>query len=99
MDDQTTSTQSTKVAPDSNTIERIKNLADVGTALLEETNENAMQTRFMEALASLDKFAEGIAKLQLDAPSEKGMHDLIEYLRGKIKRRLDNSYKYGDENF
>lgn len=74
--------------PDLQTRDRIKNLAYVGTALVQISNENAGETDYFLAKDSLRKFEDGISKLELDYQSRKGMKDLIEYLRKKLDKRL-----------
>ena len=78
------------VIPDEPTKERIKHLAVVGKALNDTYSEENLEggEDFFIALDSLNKFKEGIDKLQLDEVSRKGMYDLIEYLRKKIERRM-----------
>ena len=78
------------VQPDSETKERIKNLAVVGKALNDTYSEDNMESGadFFVALESLNRFKDGIDKLDLDEPSKTGMIDLIEYLRKKIERRM-----------
>lgn len=83
-------TSSTHV-PDSDTKERIKNLAQVGIALMQVANENTHQTNFYYAEEALNRFEAGLNKLELDEESRQGMKDLIEYLRVKIARRLHNN--------
>lgn len=78
------------VQPDAETRERIKNLAIVGKALNDTYSEENLESGadFFMALESLNRFREGIEKLDLDEKSKEGMMDLIEYLRKKIERRM-----------
>lgn len=78
------------VQPDPETKDRIRNLAIVGKALNDTYSEENMESGldFFMALESLNKFKNGIEKLDLDEPSKTGMIDLIEYLRKKIERRM-----------
>lgn len=77
--------------PDQATIDRIKNLALVGTALAERSNENTHQTKYYLAKEGLKNFAAGIDNLTLEPESAKGMRELIDYLAAKIDKRLDSS--------
>lgn len=71
------------------TEERIKNLGVVGTTLVQGFSEENQDfgTNFFFAKEALEKFREGINKLELDPPSKKGMNDLISYLERKIEKR------------
>lgn len=80
-----------KLVPDSATATRLSNLAIVGTALMQRANDNSFQTEFLLAKEALDKFAAGIAALDLDPESRRGMEDLIEYLNVKIEKRLNSN--------
>ena len=79
------------VEPDPPTRERLINLAAVGRALNDTYSEDNLETGdgFYYALDSLNKFKEGLDKVNLDEPTRKGMDDLIEYLRKKIDRRTN----------
>ncbi len=87
--------------PDEDTRQRIKNLAVVGSALVQISNDNSGETNYFLAKTSLKTFKEGIDKLELDTQSKQGMFDLIQYLDKKIEKRLkqakllttDQSYK------
>lgn len=75
--------------PDEQTIDRIKNLAVVGTLLRQgfsEQNQDFGQNFFF-AKDALNKFKAGIDRLKLDPPSQKGMSDLVSYLMEKIEKR------------
>ena len=74
--------------PDPETEQRIKNLAFVGSALVQISNDNAGETNYFLAKTSLKTFKEGIDKLELDPKSKQGMADLIQYLDKKIDKRL-----------
>jgi len=74
--------------PDEETKKRIKNLAAVGTALVQISNEVAGETDYFVAKESLKNFSDGIAALDLDYESRKGMSDLIAYLDKKLAKRL-----------
>ncbi len=78
------------IQPDNETRDRIKNLAVVGKALNDTYSEENMDSGadFFMALECLNRFKDGIVKLDLDEPSKTGMIDLIEYLRKKIERRM-----------
>ena len=78
------------IEPDEATKERISHLARVGKALNDTYSEANLEvgTDFYVALDSLNKFKDGVLKLSLDEESQKGMLDLIEYLRKKIERRM-----------
>ena len=78
------------VQPDEPTKQRIKNLAVVGKALNDTYSEENMESGadFFMAFEALNRFKEGIEKLDLDEESRHGMLDLIEYLRKKIQRRM-----------
>lgn len=80
-----------KQIPDSATVVRIKNLAEVGIALFEATNDASYQTKFFAAKESLKRFQEGINLLHLDPISQDGMDKLIRYLDEKIDKRLEAS--------
>jgi predicted DNA-binding protein len=83
----TSSTPST-FKPDEETKNRIKNLAYVGTALVQISNEIAGETDYFLAKDALRRFEEGINKLELDYQSRKGMRDLTEYLKKKLDKRI-----------
>ncbi len=87
----TSSNLSATVTPDEETKLRIKYLANVGKALFTLNSEVNQQTDFYVAKESLNKFKQGILKLQLEDESRKGMLNLIEYLQKKIDRRLKAS--------
>lgn len=74
--------------PDEETRKRIKNLAMVGTALVQISNDNAGETDYFLAKQALKSFEQGIAILDLDYESKKGMNDLIAYLEKKLAKRL-----------
>lgn len=74
--------------PDEATKSRIKNLAVVGNAVLNNSSDISEQTNFYLALQALLDFEAGINDLELDIESKKGMENLIVYLKGKIERRL-----------
>ncbi|MEP7103648.1 MAG: hypothetical protein ABI721_03000 [Candidatus Dojkabacteria bacterium] len=74
--------------PDEETKNRIRNLAAVGTALVQISNENAGETDYFIAKQSLINFEQGINKLDLDYESKKGMKDLIDYLSKKLDKRI-----------
>jgi hypothetical protein len=77
--------------PDEDTKQRIKNLAVVGAALFQISDDNMGNTKFFIAKTSLQEFKKGINKLDLDPESKKGMDDLISYLDKKIDKRLKQS--------
>lgn len=79
------------VQPSEETANRIKNLAEVGTALFHSSDEVSFQTQFYAAKESLNRFKEGIDRLAIDDKSKNGMYDLINYLSKKIDRRLTSS--------
>lgn len=79
------------VNPDEETKERIKNLAFVGRALDEISNETGGQTDYFLAESALKTFADGIHRLRLDPESMEGMDSLIRYLEKKIKKRMGQS--------
>ena len=83
--------QQAKNKPDTATVKRISRLAIVGTALLQRANDNSFQTDFLLADDALKDFEAGINDLDLDPESERGMHDLIAYLREKIQKRLKSN--------
>ena len=76
--------------PDEATKQRISHLARVGKALNDTYSEANLEvgTDFYVALDSLNKFKDEILDLSLDEESQKGILDLIEYLRKKIERRM-----------
>lgn len=78
------------IEPDEPTKERLRNLSAVGKALNDTYSEDNLETGddFYIALDSLNKFKEGLDKLNLDEPTRKGMEDLVDYLRKKIDRRM-----------
>lgn len=80
-----------KFQPDEPTKDRIKNLAEVGIALMQATNDDSYQTNFYAAKESLKRFEKGIDALNLDPESLDGMKNLIKYLDKKIDRRLEIS--------
>jgi hypothetical protein len=75
--------------PDLETKERISNLAIVGSTLMQGFSEENQDfgTNFFYAKEALQKFREGIDRLELDPKSKKGMEDLINYLYTKIDKR------------
>ena len=77
-----------KIQPSPETLERIKNLAYVGTALFGTTSDISADTNFFLAKESLHRFEEGIDMLELDEETLKGIKDLIRYLNQKIDRRM-----------
>jgi hypothetical protein len=77
--------------PDVDTQNRIKNLAVVGTALVQISNDNIGETSYFIAKTSLQEFKSGIDKLELDQVSREGMNNLIKYLEAKIEKRLKQS--------
>lgn len=77
--------------PDPDTIERIKNLAYVGNALFEISNEVGGNTDMYLAKDSLQKFKAGIEKLELPEDLAKGMQNLIAYLDKKLDKRIKAS--------
>ncbi len=83
--------------PDSQTTDRIKNLAYVGTALNETASDTTFMTNFYVAKESLLRFKEGIDRLNLDSASKKGMYDLIEYLDQKIDKRIKYANTTGEK--
>lgn len=85
-------TSGVAVDPDQETIDRIKNLAFVGSALNETASDTTFMTNFYIAKESLLKFKAGIDKLNLPPESKQGMYDLINYLDQKIDKRI----KYAD---
>lgn len=74
--------------PDEATKSRIKNLAVVGNALLNNSSDVSEQTNFYLAMQALVDFESGINDLDLDDESRRGMQSLIVYLKAKIERRL-----------
>ncbi len=82
--------------PDSQTIERIKNLAYVGYALNETASDTTFMTNFYIAKESLLRFKEGIDKLNLEPELKHGMYDLITYLDQKIDKRIKYAENTGD---
>ncbi|MFS8131079.1 MAG: hypothetical protein ACMG57_03805 [Candidatus Dojkabacteria bacterium] len=74
--------------PDEETKKRIQNLGRVGTALVQISNEVAGETDYFLAKQALKNFDDGIAILDLDYESRKGMNDLIDYLSKKLDKRL-----------
>jgi predicted DNA-binding protein len=78
------------IKPDPETIERIKYLAIVGKALSDTYSDENLEngTDFFLAKDALNRFKDGIDKLELDIESRKGMNGLIEYLQKKIDRRM-----------
>ena len=74
--------------PDEDTKLRIKNLAKVGKALDEISNDNGGETDYFLAQTALGEFEEGRNKLTLDEESKEGMTSLINYLRKKISKRM-----------
>lgn len=89
--DTTQSTTSSTVIPDEETKERIKNLALVGKAIMTLSSETGYETDFYVAKEALNKFKDGLLRLQLDSEDQKGMLDLITYLQKKIDRRMHAS--------
>ncbi len=77
--------------PDQETLERIKNLAYVGNALYEISNEVAGNTDLFLAKDALGKFKVGIDSLGLQGEILKGMQNLIEYLDKKLDKRIKAS--------
>ncbi len=75
--------------PEEETKERIRHLGLVGTTLRQGfSSENQdFGTNFFYAKEALQKFSEGIAKLNLDPRSQKGMDDLVAYLWEKLDKR------------
>jgi hypothetical protein len=87
-----------KYDPDKDTLERIKHLAYVGTALLQNVeSENTFGTNYFLAKEALNNFRGGIAKLNLDPVSIDGMENLIKYLEKKIEKRMKYSDKQNDK--
>lgn len=80
--------QQIKQSPDEATKDRIKNLAVVGNAVLNNSSDISEQTNFFLAKQALLDFEKGIHDLDLDAESMRGMESLIKYLKKKIDRRL-----------
>jgi predicted RNA polymerase sigma factor len=90
--DQTTQDPNQPHDPDSQTAERIRNLAIVGKALNETySDQNQEQgTDFFLAKEALINFRDGIHKLNLDEVSMEGMDALIDLLQKEIDKRMDN---------
>jgi predicted DNA-binding protein len=85
---QTSSPTTTKVTPDPETLERLKNLAYVGNAIYSTVSETSFDTDFYLAIEALNKFKEGINKLILEDEIKRGIDNLIVYLQKKIDRRM-----------
>lgn len=79
------------INPDAQTVERIRNLAIVGKALTQRSSDTSFQTEFYLAKEALNKFSEGIDRLNLDEESHRGMDELVKYLQMKIDKRLDSN--------
>ena len=79
------------IHPDDSTVNRIKNLAVVGTAIKQAYSEENQDFGgdLLIAKSALRKFEEGINALHLDPESKKGIMNLIEYLDKKLDRRID----------
>ncbi len=80
-----------QLTPDQETIQRIKNLAIVGKALFETESEVSFNTNFFLAKEALNKFKEGIDKLNLNEESKAGMESLVKYLHKKIDKRIEKT--------
>lgn len=82
--------------PDAETKSRIKNLGIVGTTLLQAFSEENQDfgTNFVYAKEALERFRDGINRLELDEPSKKGMNDLVDFLYKELEKRenVDNPY-------
>lgn len=74
--------------PDPDTLERIKNLAYVGNALFEISNEVGGNTDMYLAKDALQRYKEGLSKLTLPEDLAKGMANLIAYLDKKLDKRI-----------
>ena len=88
----TDQTTSQKHAPDDQTRDRIKNLAVVGTAINQlGGSEVSYDTDYFVAKEALNRFMEGIDRLDLDYESHEGMVNLVKYLQKKIDKRMKNA--------
>lgn len=78
------------IQPDAPTIDRLKNLAIVGTAIKQAYSEENQDFGGDLALAksALERFKSGLVQLELDQVDLQGMLDLVEYLDKKLDRRL-----------
>lgn len=92
-----TSTYSESVSPDEATVERIKNLAQVGNAIFLTGDDVGFQTAFFAGKEALSKFADGINKLNLSGETKEGMDNLIKYLQKKLDRRIKNFEKQNEK--
>jgi len=80
------------IQPDAPTIDRLKNLAIVGTAIKEaysEENQDFGGGELVLAKSALDRFKEGIQQLELEPQDMQGMMDLVDYLNKKLDKRLN----------
>ncbi|MDQ6985212.1 MAG: hypothetical protein Q9M91_02830 [Candidatus Dojkabacteria bacterium] len=78
-----------KIKPDPETLERCINLSRVGVAINSTQSESGFGTNFFVARESLNKFKEGVDKLDLSPEIVKGITDLINYLHKKIDKRAN----------
>lgn len=76
------------IHPDQDTINRILNLGYVGTALFSSESETSFDTDHFIAKEALNKFKEGIEKLDLDPKAKNGINNLIAYLDEKLEEHL-----------
>lgn len=74
--------------PSPETLDRIKNLSYVGSALFGISNDFEGQNKFFLAKEALHRFESGINELVLDAETLAGIKDLIKFLNSEIDRRL-----------
>ncbi|MCA9387201.1 hypothetical protein KC669_04170 [Candidatus Dojkabacteria bacterium] len=90
----------TSLTPDSETVQRIKNLAIVGKAITQiGSGDSSYNTSFFAAKESLLTFKDGIDRLQLDPESKEGIYQLIQYLNNKIDKRMKQAEIGGDAVF
>ncbi|MCA9380857.1 hypothetical protein KC678_01190 [Candidatus Dojkabacteria bacterium] len=90
----------TTVTPDSETVQRIKNLAIVGKAITQiGSGDSSYNTSFFAAKEALLTFKDGIDRLELDPESKEGIHQLIQYLNNKIDKRMKQAEVGGDAVF
>lgn len=89
------STAPIKTKPDPATVLRIKALAEVGAALNSDIDDVTFESKYNNAKAALQRFQEGIEKLELDVLSQQGMRDLIELLSKEIEHKQQEAVNRG----
>lgn len=79
------------IQPDSDTLKRLSNLANVGNALYLVSDSTKENTDFFVAKSSLNSFKMEIDMLDLPKDVRIGIQNLIKYLEIKIEKREKQS--------